>query len=289
MTLDSKRWATRGVLRPSAIAPGTLTRYPPPKDLEDVVDLFWLIRMDLPPNESFVAETLPHPCVNLVVTPQGSLVFGPVKGRFTLRLEGTFRCVSVRLRPGAFHAVTGQPAWRSVGTAVDFSTALRLSSVDLEREVFHQAEDRERVEILSSFLRRALPAADDFARSTVDLVERMIEVITTDPDLTHVDDLATRMGLSRRALERTFRLAVGLTPKWVIRQYRLQAAADRAAQGGTVSWSRLAHDLGYADQAHFTRDFRAVLGVKPTEFLRQVEEGKRPQAASPDEPSPTKT
>jgi AraC-like DNA-binding protein len=63
---------------------------------------------------------------------------------------------------------------------------------------------------------------------------------------------------------------VGPSPKRVIRQYRLQAAADAAAKGRVANWSRVASDLGYADQAHFNRDFRAILGTTPSEYARQA-------------------
>ena len=78
------------------------------------------------------------------------------------------------------------------------------------------------------------------------------------------------MALGRRTIERLFREYVGPSPKRVIRQYRLQAAADQAAKGRVANWSRLANDLGYSDQAHFNRDFRAILGTTPSEFARQA-------------------
>jgi len=33
-----------------------------------------------------------------------------------------------------------------------------------------------------------------------------------------------------------------------------------------VDWAALAADLGYADQAHLSRDFTATLGVPPTQY-----------------------
>jgi len=270
LTLDTKVWATRGVLRAGKLPPGALTRCPPGAKLSDVVDLFWIIRMDLAPGETFVAETLPHPCVNVVITPEGSHLYGPVRGRFTLALAGSVRCVSVRFRPGAFHALTGRPAWQSVGVAVDFTKAFGVESRGLERELFGHPDDAARIGVLADFLSHHLPAPDTSTRQVVELVEGAIARITTDQELTKVEELAYQMGLSKRALERLFRLHVGLTPKWVIRQYRLQAAAEQVAGGGALPWSRLAQDLGYADQAHFNRDFRTVLGLTPTQFSNQA-------------------
>jgi AraC-like DNA-binding protein len=55
---------------------------------------------------------------------------------------------------------------------------------------------------------------------------------------------------------------------WVMRRARLHEAALRAEADGSaaVDWAALAVDLGYADQAHLTRDFTATLGVPPTRY-----------------------
>jgi AraC-like DNA-binding protein len=51
-----------------------------------------------------------------------------------------------------------------------------------------------------------------------------------------------------------------------MRQARLHEAAERADGGEVVDWAELAADLGYADQAHLTRDFTATIGVPPTHY-----------------------
>jgi AraC-like DNA-binding protein len=51
-----------------------------------------------------------------------------------------------------------------------------------------------------------------------------------------------------------------------MRRARLHEAAERADRGEQVDWAALASDLGYADQAHLTRDFTATLGVPPTRY-----------------------
>jgi AraC-like DNA-binding protein len=55
-------------------------------------------------------------------------------------------------------------------------------------------------------------------------------------------------------------------PKWVIARFRLLDAAAAAHSGERVDWAVLAAELGYADQAHLTRAFTAVVGTPPETY-----------------------
>ena len=83
--------------------------------------------------------------------------------------------------------------------------------------------------------------------------------------------LAARFGLGVRALQRLFAEYVGVSPKWVIQRYRLHEAAERIARmrPEELDGAALAADLGYADQAHFIRDFRRWVGFTPAEYARR--------------------
>ena len=69
-------------------------------------------------------------------------------------------------------------------------------------------------------------------------------------------------------LQRLFGRYVGVSPKWVIQRYRLHEAAEQLATGESVSQTELALNLGYSDQAHFIRDFKAIVGVSPAAYAR---------------------
>ncbi len=266
LTFGSAAWETRGVLRPVALPPGSPMRLPPADDLSAFVDFYWIARWDLEPGRTMVVETLPHPCVNVVVEPGQSLVYGPVKGRFSRTLAGRGGVVAARLRPGAFRAFNGRPAWQLIDAALGFDEAFGVASGPVESAVFGEADEPAMAGALEQFLREQRPAPDP----AVELIDRIVGRIATDRDVVRVEDLARGMGLGRRTVERLFREYVGPSPKRVIRQYRLQAAADEAAKVGVPNWTRLANDLGYADQAHFNRDFRAILGTTPSEYARQA-------------------
>ena len=106
-------------------------------------------------------------------------------------------------------------------------------------------------------------------------VAHMVERIAAEPDITQVADLARKLCVGARQLERLFTHYVGVSPKWVIRLYRLHEAAERltrlpcepGTQAGTLA--QLAADLGYSDQAHFTRDFRSAAGRPPAKYATE--------------------
>jgi transcriptional regulator GlxA family with amidase domain len=94
-------------------------------------------------------------------------------------------------------------------------------------------------------------------------------LIAADPTITRVHGLAAELGMSVRQLQRLFTEHVGVGPKWVIRRYRLYEVHRRLAAGARVDWATLAAELGYADQAHFTRDFTAMIGEPPTLYAQR--------------------
>jgi AraC-like DNA-binding protein len=78
--------------------------------------------------------------------------------------------------------------------------------------------------------------------------------------------LAAHVGLSERQLERLFDERIGVGVKLFGRVRRLQEAITRAS--AHPAWADLAADLGYADQSHLIREFKALSGMSPAEFLK---------------------
>ena len=95
-----------------------------------------------------------------------------------------------------------------------------------------------------------------------------MNAIAADRGIVRVEQLVDLAGIRQRALQRLFREYVGVSPKWVIQRYRLFEAAERLASGESEG-ARVAHELGYFDQAHFIRDFKAMVGRSPTAFVAE--------------------
>jgi AraC-like DNA-binding protein len=79
-----------------------------------------------------------------------------------------------------------------------------------------------------------------------------------------IETLAAEVGWSRRHLAARFREEIGLPPKALSRLIRIEHAAQRVRAGDPLP--DIAYAGGYADQSHFSRDFRELVGCTPTEF-----------------------
>ncbi len=83
--------------------------------------------------------------------------------------------------------------------------------------------------------------------------------------LVQVGDLAGKLGLSARQVERLFDERVGLSPKFFLRVVRFQEVLRGIRhETNATTWAARAAAHGFYDQAHFIRDFKAFVGEPPS-------------------------
>jgi len=259
----------RGVLRPDLAATHfRLDRHPPSDALAPFVDYYWIPRWDLRGKPPYEQAILPHPNVHLVFEASGAGIFGVDRRLFTRSLAGLGLAFGVRFTPGGFRpfwqAPISQltdrvvPAARLFGPRAEQTRQAIICDPDLDVD----ADDARMIGYAEALLCSVLPERDPLAEQVAALVSR----ITDDPGLRRVDQLSAGSGMTARTLQRLFADYVGVSPKWVMRRARLHEAAERADSGEPVDWAALASDLGYADQAHLTRDFTVTIGVPPSRY-----------------------
>ena len=120
----------------------------------------------------------------------------------------------------------------------------------------------ERHAVLRDLLERHAPEPDPDYLRLHELIGRMRD----DPSLIRVDQLPELLGRSPRTLQRHFRRMVGVPAKWVLARFRLQEAALELERDPEVNLAALSARLGWHDQAHFTNDFRRMLGTTPARY-----------------------
>ena len=253
----------RGVLNPEEAARHfRLTRYAPSPDLAHLIERFWFVEWDL--RAPFTQGVVTHPSVNLAFEPHYALVFGVVTGRSDHTIEGRGKVVGCKFRPGGFHPFVPVPAVSLTDRVATLQETFGDPG-DLHERVIGARSDRAQIAVVEAFLRARMPAHDPQVE-TVGAIMRLILTGVGGDDITRVEQLVERTGMSSRSLQRLFREYVGVTPKWVLRRVRLHEAAERIAEQPDADAAMLALDLGYFDQAHFIKDFKAVVGRSPAEY-----------------------
>lgn len=227
--------------------------YPSPAaDLALYVEHYWVVSWDY--REPYRQLIVPYPNVHLTFQDGGATVHGVSSGHQIKVLEGSAGVFGVAFRPGCF-----RPFLRaSVSTITDRSIeAGAVFGRDLPESLD--------VAAVEQFLRRHLPQPDPRAEEAADIVAW----IAARSEISRVEALAHDLGTSLRQLQRLFAEYVGIGPKWVIRRYRLHEVTERLAKGADIDWASLAAELGYADQAHFGRDFKQMFGEPPTRYAER--------------------
>ena len=194
---------------------------------------------------------------------QNELVTGK---RFLAKLRGEGYVVGAKFLPGGFFPFFRRDVIELTERELTISEVFGDAGASLEMSALRSRDHEERIVLIEHFLRSRDPVADDFAN----LAARAVEIVRTDPSIARVSDLAGRIGVSRRALDRLFRRHVGVAPKWVIRRYRIHEACERIAAGNAAVWPALAQELGYFDQSHFIRDFKSQVGKTPAAYAASI-------------------
>jgi AraC-like DNA-binding protein len=266
MSVEVELGKPRGILNLKTSATKfQLARYLPSEDIGSFVEYYWTVSWDLRGQPPHTNENLSHPVVHLVFDRNKTAVIGVVQGKFAYTLEGQGHVFGIRFRAGGFYPFIKSPVSAFTNARLSLEETFGVDTVQLEETILGQPEDARQRELVEDFLRAHLPERDPNGP----LVEQIVRRISTDRKIIKVDDLVERSAMTKRTLQRLFSQYVGVSPKWVIKCYRLQEAAEQLAEGATTEWSRLAQDLGYFDQAHFIKDFKAIVGKTPAEYAKK--------------------
>ena len=118
---------------------------------------------------------------------------------------------------------------------------------------------------MEELIHRVLPEEDE----QIERIHTIIDHIHHDRDIIRVEQVREWFQMSPRSLQRLFKQYVGVSPKWVIRLYRPQNAAEMLEGLDQQDVLQLAMDMGYYDQSHFIRDFKAVIGKTPEVYMKE--------------------
>ena len=197
---------------------------------------------------------LPDGCLDLIWSGRSLFVAGPDTTAQLTETRAGDRLAGLRFAPGTGGAALGVPAYLLRDARVPLTALWPEARV---RRLVEQLAGAERPgAVLEAAVAGAVASADPAVGPLVGLLGGGIPVGAA----------AARLGLSDRQLRRRSLDAFGYPPKVLARVLRLQRALA-LARGGTP-YATVAALAGYADQAHLSREVRALAGASLTELTR---------------------
>jgi AraC-like DNA-binding protein len=203
---------------------------------------------------------LPDGCLDLLWDGRRLLVAGPdTIARWHESPPGT-GYVALRFSGGTGPAALGVPADQLVD---------RMPSLD---ELWSAAASRELTERVAHDPVAGLTAWAAGRAAALEPAEpvgpRVLAMATVG---TPVAEMAGELGVGARQLHRRCLPLFGYGPRHLVRVMRLNRAL--AAAGVGTRLADVAAGSGYADQAHLSREVRALVGTTPTDLLRETAAG----------------
>lgn len=116
--------------------------------------------------------------------------------------------------------------------------------------------NQKRVEILYHWAKQYLTITNE----SPDSVEQVLAFIDDGESLA---ELSHRIKLSQRQIERLFKTRLGMTAKNYQRIIRIRKAILFIQENKQMPLAEVAVELGFSDQAHMTREFKAIACVTP--------------------------
>lgn len=241
-------------------------RFAPSPALASVVRRYWMPVWSLPDGHVTVQRVLQYPVCLIVVSHEYARLVGPSSGLSTTELGGSGWALGTMLQPAAGIALAGGPVEGLTDRAVPLGDDNLVARIRAAAGEAPDDPERQRAAVaaMEESLKRLLPVDEEGL-----LVNAIVEYVEGDPEVQRVRQVCEKFAITERTLQRLTARRIGLSPKWLIQRRRLHEAAERLRDVPRPDLARVAADLGYADQAHFGRDFRAVTGLTPGEFAAE--------------------
>lgn len=200
------------------------------------------------------------------ISPRAVVVGMQTRGQIQLELQGSIECFVILFQPTGFHQLFATPMHELTDRNFEARAVLGAAVSDLETKLNDCVSFEQQVGVADEFLTRRLANTrdrDGISTAALAILHRAGRL--------SISALAEQTGYSTRHFERCFQQRLGMSPKLFARIARFEAALDHRARSARMSWTEVAHAMGYHDQMHMVHDFREFTGRTPTETLIQLE------------------
>ncbi|UPQ90004.1 helix-turn-helix domain-containing protein [Vibrio sinaloensis] len=191
--------------------------------------------------------------------PQGVILLPVEKSSQLISLSAGTQIAGIRFHPAIGYGVLGRLYDEPTVLSVESDTLYRF--YDLYSELKSADNNNQRVTILSQWIGENFDFSNVIPKSLQLALDCIRQEIAP-------GELETQVALSQRQIERQFKQWIEMTPKQYQRILRVREALDYLRTHHNVELVEVAQRFGFSDQAHMTREFKAIAAITPGRLVR---------------------
>jgi AraC-like DNA-binding protein len=257
-----------------------VVEYVPSDALKPFVELYWEGSFNMRATRGISLQLIPNGCLELIIhlndlhcdlqkdaawaQSPDYMIIGLFTNPYEVRFRDHVRVFAMRFKPEGFYNVFGVPGSVFKEQFEDMSLVLGNGFRDFSHRI------REERSTAGMILRSENYLLDNLRSKKIDMsyLNAAAELIRNSKEI-KIEDLANRIFISKRQLEREFKNKVGISPKQYFRITRINEVIRLLNDDRAMDLTSVALNCGYYDQAHFINDFKRMTGKQPGIFMRE--------------------
>jgi AraC-like DNA-binding protein len=194
-----------------------------------------------------------------------ALIHGQITKFIELEATGKIGIFSVRFTPDGLRPFVTFDIDSITDRVICVSDAWQKDGKLLEKQILEAGNNEERIGIVEKFLQEKWKPTP----KTETIVRFCMEQISNSGGSIQMSEMAKKLDISHRQLERMFLSRVGLSLKAYSRIVRFNCALQLIGNKDFSNFTNVAHEGGFYDQAHFIKDFKELTGLNPRQYFSE--------------------
>lgn len=256
--------------------------YEPSALMKPFIDCFWTCHTDGEREQlSDNVRCFPSGMLEWIIHVKGPASNGCYKGKWepyprsmfcgitdhavTWNMYGDSELLGIRLTPEGMMQLFQTSVSFIFNYYTDAEKFLGNDRTEVIEKIITAADIKERMFLVESFIHSQLKH-DAVQRNYFAEAMKLLR----DEEVIEIADVSKQVFVGERQLQRAFKSHLGISPKNYHRLMRLK----KAHLNGLInagSFTTMAYQLGYADAAHFSRDFKTYFGEAPASYFAQAQ------------------
>ena len=254
--------------------------YKPCNSLNSFVELFWRGSFHTDASGRLSLQMIPNGCVELIIhlnelhcdlennngwaQSPDFMILGLFTQPYEVRFSGMVNVFAIRFKPEGFYNIFGVPASEFKERYEDMTLVKCIGFRDFSNRI------REEKSVASMIRRTEIYLLKSLQDNKIDMsyVNLAAQLIRNTKGI-KIDEISNKVFISKRQLEREFKIKIGISPKHYLRITRINEVLRFLNSNQSIDLTSLAYHCGYFYQAHFIHDFKRITGKNPSIFIKE--------------------